>query len=122
MLKSGKRNGNWEICVMNPAKLRESLLTQCQYRDDLPRWSPTRDRIAYVCRRELRVMAADGSDDRKLADIEGRPHPSTWSPDGRRIAFSSGPPDNRRLYVVDVKSGRVEAVTRESAHWPAWRP
>jgi Tol biopolymer transport system component len=96
-------------------------LTDRGIRQAGPRYSPDGARIAYTSRtltrfRAIRVMAADGSGDRKVADRNGGTTLS-WTPDGRRIVFD----ENERhktyflrtdLRVVDVGTGRVRALTR----------
>ena len=86
-----------------------------------PRYSPDGGRIAYTSRtltrfRAIRVMAADGSGDRKVADRNGGTTLS-WTPDGRRIVFDEL--ERHRTFfqrsdlrVVDVATGKVRALTR----------
>jgi Tol biopolymer transport system component len=57
-----------------------------------PSWSPDGKRITFMSwrngRTELFVMNADGSDQRKLMDVDrGDAIDPRWSPDGARIAF-----------------------------------
>jgi TolB protein len=109
-----------------------------------PSWSPDGNRLAFVSfadgndppcdaascppSGELYVVRVDGSGLRRLtrsrADDE---HPS-WSPDGRRIAFSSGFSLRRQghprwLLVMPAKGGRAVRVGRFSGVLdPAWSP
>jgi WD40 repeat protein len=81
-----------------------------------PAWSPDGKQVAYINADGLRVMASDGSHDRRIVEFEpmtsagyGRP---SWSPDGSHLSVLSGeqfalPPD------VTEKSG-VDSVTRYS--------
>ena len=96
-------------------------LTDRGIRQTGPRYSPDGARIAYTSRtltrfRAIRVMAADGSGDRKLADRNGGTTLS-WTPDGRRIVFDEL--ERHRTFfqrsdlrVVDVATGTVRALTR----------
>ena len=57
-----------------------------------PSWAPDGTRLAFMTwrngRTELFTMKADGSDQRKLMDVErGDAIDPRWSPDGTRIAF-----------------------------------
>jgi len=111
------------------------------------RWSPTGEAIAYVRMPDSNVPFTVG--ELVLADENGRNaqviaqadaghgYPLAWSPDGQRVAFvvrENG--EDRRadvgasalesnIYIADVASGEVRAVTRfEGAltDGPAWSP
>ena len=60
-----------------------------------PVWSPDGRRIAFLSRRdggkEVYVMSADGSGQRRLTRDASVPAAPAWSPDGRKIAFEGGP-------------------------------
>jgi hypothetical protein len=86
-----------------------------------PRFSPDGSRIAYTSRtltrfRAIRVMAADGSGDRKLADRNGG-YALSWTPDGRTIVFDEV--ERHRTFfqktdlrALDVATGKVRKLTR----------
>ncbi len=107
-----------------------------------PAWSPDGHQIAYLDGQSvssavpsrygsLFVMDADGGDPHRLATGRTYKDPD-WSPDGREIvlvrgkSLSSATESNDDLYVLDVSSGAMRALTRtppgvyESA--PAWSP
>lgn len=85
-------------------------------------------------------MLADGNgrNERVIAPADaGHGYPPVWSPDGRQVAFVVREnPENRRadveagvlesnVYIADMASGEVQAVTRfEGAltETPAWSP
>ena len=85
------------------------------------RFSPDGARIAYTSRtltrlRAVRVMARDGTGDRKVADRNGGTA-LAWTPDGRTIVYDES--ERHRLFsvrsdlrAVDVATGRVRALTR----------
>lgn len=74
---------------------------------------------------DLLVMDADGTNVRKVADLEGNEHyPPAWSPDGRHLAFTAdGQELEAELMSVDLQSGRVTQLTDNGTHdlAPDWR-
>jgi Tol biopolymer transport system component len=111
------------------------------------RWSPDGSEIAFIkipdtatpfTVGELWVMAADGSEPRKLADVDaGHGFAESWSPDGNRIAFvvrenrSDAQADQdaaalkSNIAIVNVEDGNITKLTHfEEARveGPAWSP
>ncbi len=82
------------------------------------RWSPDGQHVVYTSNLNgtnvLRLAPVDGGAPRTLVAPElGVVATPTWSPDGRRIAFTlSDPQRPMDLYVVDVASGAVTRLTR----------
>ncbi len=70
-------------------------------------------RDIYVTGQLLPLIASEGDD---LQPI--------WSPDGRKIAFSSGRTGNFEIYVADADGGNLTQLTgsRGFDEWPAWSP
>ena len=120
-----------------------------------PTWSPNGRRIAYLGvvgsseSHRLHVVNADGSGDHTLlaasrATWAPGGHaliwPPTWSPDGRRIAFSratrsraTAPPwTSFEIYVINPDGTGLRGLTRTTVTrpprlsaegiWPAWSP
>jgi TolB protein len=87
---SSRRDGNWEIYVVNANGSGQQNLTRNPARDGLPAWSPDARKIAFVRHHErgdsVWVMNADGSGQRMCARRGNSP---AWSPDGRKIAFTN---------------------------------
>jgi Tol biopolymer transport system component len=97
-----------------------------------PSWSPKGDLIAYtdLDGKELKVIDPQGKQGRVLkknwaaimGPIEG---PLIWSPDEKQLIFSrvhdslSGEAHNK-IYVLDIASGDMTALTRDAAIL-AWR-
>jgi Tol biopolymer transport system component len=47
-----------------------------------------------------------------------------WSPDGKRLAFSAGPPMQHQVYVIDADGTGAARLTEgpEQNRWPWWSP
>lgn len=107
-----------------------------------PAWSPTGDSIAVMGvkdgRADLYLVASASGTIRRLTDDAWDEKEPTWSPDGRRITFSSDrlapvvlhpvrqddSYGRYAIYDLDVASGQVTRVvdTAGEDHAPAWSP
>jgi TolB protein len=85
-----------------------------------PRWSPDGKRIAFVGksdrRWEVSVISPDGQGLEILTaenpELHGMDGPIDWSPDSAKLLFQSDTdPFEARIYVVDVKTRKVNSVT-----------
>jgi hypothetical protein len=108
-----KRDGNWEIYVMNADGSGQTNLTNNPAHDWGPSWSPDGRRIAFYSDRdgnwEIYVMNADGSGQTNLTNNPADDWGPSWSPDGRRIAFFSDRDGNREIYVMNADgSGQIQ--------------
>ena len=107
------------------------------YADDEPDWSPDGRRIAFehgpVLSRAtpaplIYTMNADGTGSRQLVPCTGgcagQASPA-WSPDGSRIAFSSGGRTHEEIWVVNADGSDLRQVTHPSRVYdqqPQWSP
>ncbi len=133
----GLEFGDVDIYVANRDGSGRRRLTRDPAVDCVPVWSPDGRRIAFeraLVRREgdtvvgfdhdVYVINADGSGERNLtgdAVSAGGPAGPIWSPDGRRIAFWSGPDGNGWVYVMNADGSERRMLARNEGHL-AWSP
>ena len=75
---------------------------------------------------EIYVMDADGSDETRLTEEPGLDYNPGWSPDGRRVVFTSTREDDfhPQVWVMDADGGNPTQVTHATAFAgeAAWSP
>jgi dipeptidyl aminopeptidase/acylaminoacyl peptidase len=71
---------------------KDRALTDGDYQDNTPSWSPDGKRLAYASdrggRRQIHIYSLESKEDRVLAGTDGAAH-LAWSPDGRWLAYMS---------------------------------
>jgi Tol biopolymer transport system component len=108
------------------------ILHQTRYELD-PCWSPDGGQVAVAlvtapkaAHTELWVVSADGTERRKIHEVDGGMFGASWSPDGKHLAFntlsSRAGDDAIALYVADPSGKKVVCASRTTAAWPAWTP
>ena len=134
--REGNRN-NSEIYVMDADGGNQQRLTENDFFDTAPSWSPDGERIAFMSRRdghfigdfglsyEIYVMDADGKNTRRLTNNRKSDSSPSWSPDGRSIVFSAdrkADDVNFEIYVMDDDGNNQRRLTnnREDDKTPSW--
>ena len=142
MSTRSERNG--EIFVMNPDGKRVRRLTEHPQHDAVPAWSPNGQKITFVSFRDehriqvrgiilgdIYVMNADGTNPINLTQSVERPESvSSWSPDGKQIAFRSAKffkwdiLFHSDIWVMDADGGNPINLTNHHAQdsSPDWSP
>ena len=130
---ASQASGNWDIYLQRAGGENAINLTaDAPGEDNHPAFSPDGESIAFWSDRDgggLFVMGATGESVRRIAD-EGY-HPD-WSPDGRRIVYSTRDPvtspagsgDDSEIRIVDVVTGQDHLLVEEGsgARYPRWSP
>jgi ribosomal protein L13 len=125
---SSKRDGNYEIYVMDADGSNQTRLTDNSAIDVSPVWSPDGTRITFMSYRdgnsEIYVMDADGSNQTRLTDNATGDWVPAWSPDGTKIAFSSNRDGGDEIYVMDADGSNQTRLTDNAYddYAPAWSP
>ena len=119
---ASRRDGNFEIYIMNPDGSDQINLTQHRANDLAPAWSPTGEQILFTSDRggieDLYLMDADGANVHQVFRKSiGREYP-TWSPDGKAFAY-------HRFHTFSIYTALIDGKDETKLTdglWPAWSP
>jgi len=129
--------GPTEIWIMNAdGSGHVQLTTNGAPVDMFPDWSPDGTKIAFDSGpvstgtpelepgREIYAIKPDGTGLTRLTTNTASDFGASWSPDGRKIAFSSNRDGNFEIYVMDADGTDVRRLTTSpgSDVRPAWSP
>jgi dipeptidyl aminopeptidase/acylaminoacyl peptidase len=134
--KANKKHSDLYL-VSTGATPRIRQLTTHRAGDHSPAFSPNGKQIAFISKRckdsaaQIYLIALHGGEARKLTSLStGTSGPLVWSPDGKRIAFSSsvypdckGDACNKKKLAAQKKS-KVKAQVFDALlirHWNHWR-
>ncbi|MEI7547074.1 MAG: DPP IV N-terminal domain-containing protein [Actinomycetota bacterium] len=91
--------------------------------------SPDKSKILYISDQgkpgvyQLWVMNADGSEAHAITNGPNSHHHPSWSPDGKKIVFSSDSANHQGIFVVNADgSGEAQLTTGGHDQSPSWSP
>ena len=121
-------NNDDEVFIARADGSERRNLTDDPANDWGPDWSADGSTIVFNSDRDggrLRgyLVHPDGTNLRMI-DVDAWVEYASFSPDGKRIAFTGAVGNDYELYVADLESGAVEQLTDSPGHdsWPAWSP
>lgn len=119
--------GPENIYLVNPDGTGRVDLVVREPRDFRPEWAPDGSHIVFTSVVDgVHVMMRvnrDGTGLEQISRVEDAAGDPDYSPDGTRLLYFTGDPRPRDLYVRDVRTGRVTALTETpdfheySARW-----
>lgn len=123
-----KRDGNYEIYVMNSDGSNQTRLTNTDQKESEPKWSPNGKEILFASDRtgvnQIFKMNADGTAQTNLTRSAVPEYQGTWSPGGDKIAFTSIRDRNAQVYTMNVDgSNQVPLIkSKTNVNSPSWSP
>ena len=120
------------VFVMTPAgKQLRRVTTTPGGEEREPAWSPDGTWIAMVRRepsfttREIWRVRPDGTDLQRVTRLDAASYGPAWSPDGKRIVFSSNANDDRyQIYETGTDGEDLKQLTFQPGEYfdPSWSP
>jgi TolB protein len=121
---SSRANDTGQVFVMDADGSDQTQLTfDPVFKDQTPDWSPDGSKISYAAGDpgDILVMNADGSDQHTVVAGPTDDFGTSWSPDGRYIAFLRF--EDRANRYVDLSDGSIHVISTISVQSvPAWQP
>lgn len=117
--------GAWQWHIRALERPRVVCLSSPETANDFtPTWSPKGDPIVFCRFMKLYRISPDGRECQPLLLLEHTQGTPAFSPDGRKLAFSSSHGGSIDLWVMDLETRRLTRLTHDEERdvWPAWSP
>ena len=138
---ASSRTGIPQIYLVNLDLTGLTPLTNMDEGACQPTWSPDGSQIVFISpclargeffdttynNSSLYIMNADGSGQKPLTSVPGSDYDPDWSPDGKRIVFTSLRDGKKDIYVLTLETGAIVRLTTVSGDiqansQPSWSP
>ena len=124
---TSKRDGNFEVYIMNEDGTNIKNLTNNSSVDYGLNWSPDGNYILFYSNRngneDVWRMDNDGTNLTNLSNLPSNERAAAYSPDGKKIVFISNMDDNTLdLYTMSAEGGNIQKVTQNRTYCesPEW--
>ncbi len=116
-------DGDMELWTMTDDGNNQLQITNNDFADRDPAWSPKGDVIVYASEQangagssltELFSITPDGKTIIQLTDANGSSYTPSWSPDGSRIVFASDRSGDSDIFVMDAIGQNYTLITNDS--------
>ena len=135
MMSRIAKDAPWQIYAINSSTGKRLRLTYTSSNERTPKWSPDGRKLVFTSdrdgNREVYVMdlqdATQDPDNTQLINLTQHKDPDwqpAWSPDGKRVSFSSHRDQNWEIYFVDADGTNLVRITDhpENDFSPTWSP
>lgn len=120
--------GDYDIWTLDLAAAALKQITQGDFWNDKPNWSPDGEWIVFTSNRtgatEIFKVRAEGGDAIQLTDAGKVCDAPAFSPDGKQIAYTSNESDNYDVWIMNADGKEKRQVTQHngSDHHVSWTP